>query len=93
MLLLRRPQMTFPTAFNAMLQGIAAFSTFVAAYLALVLSIIVCLVIGELISDRGSLIRVYGVRCVSFDDGASGVRSKAANGDHVKTGQRIWPGT
>ena len=23
----------------------------------------------------------------------SGVRSKAANGDHVKTGQRMWPGT
>jgi ATP-dependent DNA ligase len=24
---------------------------------------------------------------------SSGVRSKAANGDHVKSGQRMWPGT
>ena len=28
-----------------------------------------------------------------FVNNSSGVRSKAANGDHVKTGQRMWPGT
>jgi hypothetical protein len=49
--------MTFPTAFTAMLQAIGALLVFVAGYLALVLSTIICLVIAELISERARGIR------------------------------------
>jgi hypothetical protein len=47
---------------NAALQVIAALLIFVAAYLAFVISMGVCLVIAELISDHGAVVRDYGVR-------------------------------
>jgi hypothetical protein len=53
--------------FDAMLQAIAALLIFVAAYLACVISTIICLVAAELISERPSMVRDYGVRPVSLD--------------------------
>ena len=50
--------MTSSTALAAMLQAIGALLVFVAGYLALVLSTIICLVIAELISERSRDIRV-----------------------------------
>jgi hypothetical protein len=52
--------MTFPTALTAMLQAIGALLVFVAGYLALVLSTIICLVIAELISERSRDVRMPG---------------------------------
>ena len=50
--------MTFPTALTAMLQAFGALLVFVAGYLALVLSTIICLVIAELISERSRDVRM-----------------------------------
>ena len=50
--------MTFPTGLTAMLQAIGALLVFVAGYLALVLSTIICLVVAELISERSKDIRM-----------------------------------
>jgi hypothetical protein len=54
-------------ALNATLQVIAALLIFVAAYLAFVISISVCLIVAELISDHGNVVRDYGVRPDSLD--------------------------
>jgi hypothetical protein len=43
--------------FNAMLQAFAALLIFVAAYLAFVISTIICLVAAELISERPAAYR------------------------------------
>jgi hypothetical protein len=77
--------MTFPTAFNAMLQTIGSLLVFIAGYLALVLFTIICLVMAELISDRASVVRAYGVRSVSIDDGVSSEvqgNTRGSNGLH-----------
>jgi|SRR5579864_314100 len=66
--------MTFPTAFNAMLQAIGALLLFVAGYLALILFTIICLVVAELISERAGPVRAYGVRTDSLDGGSSKVQ-------------------
>ena len=50
--------MTSSTALAAMLQAIGALLVFVAGYLALVLSTIICLVIAELISERSRNVRL-----------------------------------
>jgi hypothetical protein len=50
--------MAFPTALTAMLQAIGALLVFVAGYLALVLSTIICLVVAELISERSRDVRM-----------------------------------
>ena len=50
--------MTFPTGLTAMLQAIGALLVFVAGYLVLVLSMIICLVIAELISERSRDVRI-----------------------------------
>ena len=64
--------MTLPTALMAMLQAIGALLVFVAGYLALVLSTIICLVIAELISER--------TRDVRMPDGnVRGVRRESAH--------------
>ncbi len=66
--------MTFPTAFNAMLQAIGALLLFVAAYLALVLSTIICFAIAELITEHAGPVRAYGVRTDSLDGASSEVQ-------------------
>jgi hypothetical protein len=63
--------MTFPTALTAMLQAIGALLVFVAGYLALVLSTIICLVVAELISERSRDVRMP-------DGNVRGVRRKSA---------------
>jgi hypothetical protein len=63
--------MTFPTALTAMLQAIGALLVFVAGYLALVLSTIICLVIAE-ISERSKDIRMP-------DGNVRGVRRESAH--------------
>ena len=47
---------------SAILQVIAAFSIFVATYLALALSVIISVVIMELIMNRARVVRDYGAR-------------------------------
>jgi hypothetical protein len=59
--------MNSAATFSAMLQVIAALSTFVAAYLALVLCAILCLVTAELISEHARVVRDSRVRLVSSD--------------------------
>ena len=54
--------MTLLTATWSYLQVIATLLTFVASYLAIVLCAIICIVIAELISDHGDLIRAYAER-------------------------------
>ena len=51
-------------AFYPMLQVIAALMTFVAFYLSLVVCVIICLVVAELISERASIVREYGMQPV-----------------------------
>ena len=50
--------MTFPAAFAALLQAIGALLLFVAGYLALVLTTIICLVVAEMISERSRDVRL-----------------------------------
>ena len=64
--------MTFPAAFAGLLQAIGALLVFVAGYLALVLSIIICLVIAELHSERSRDIRMP-------DGNVRGVRRESAH--------------
>jgi hypothetical protein len=52
--------------FNTMLQAIAVLLIFVATYFAFLISIIICLVAAELISERPSMVRDCGVRPVSL---------------------------
>ena len=59
--------MTFPTAFNTLVQVIATFLIFIAGYLALILCIIICFAVTELISERDSVVRAYGARPASSD--------------------------
>ena len=59
--------MNSAATFNAALQVIAALSTFVAVYLALVLCAILCLVAAELISEHARVVRENKVRLVSSD--------------------------
>lgn len=54
--------MNSATTFFAALQVIGAMLIFVASYLALVLCGILFLVAAELISERASLVREYGVK-------------------------------
>jgi hypothetical protein len=59
--------MSSAATFYAALQVFAALIIYVAVYIALVLCTITCLVGAELISERSSVIRDYGVRPVSLD--------------------------
>jgi len=72
--------------FNATLQVIAALLIFVAAYLALVLCTIACLVAAELISEHASVVRDYGVRSVSLD---ARVLSGIGNGTRRSSRQHL----
>jgi hypothetical protein len=63
--------MNFPAMFNTMLQTIAALLIYVASYLAFAIFIIMCLVVAELIPERASVVRAYGVSPDSLDDGVS----------------------
>jgi hypothetical protein len=54
--------MSFPAALAAMLQAIGALFVFVAGYLALILSAIICLVIAELISERSRDVRLPDIK-------------------------------
>jgi hypothetical protein len=64
--------MTFPTALTAMLQAIGALLVFVAGYLAVVLSTIICLVIAELLSEWSRDVRMP-------DGNVRGVRGESAH--------------
>jgi len=54
---------------NALLQPIAAFLIFTAAYLVLLLSVVICFVIAFCICRVGSLAWAYTVRSASLDHG------------------------
>ena len=64
--------MTFFTAIWSYLQVIATLLIFVASYLAIVLCAIMCIVIAELISDHGCLIRAYAERSKGESQGGRG---------------------
>ena len=76
--------MTFPTAINAMLQAIGALLVFVTAYLALVLSAIIGLVIAELISERASPAWASVMRSGSLE--GDGVSSEVQGNTRGSTG-------
>ena len=59
--------MNFAVQISATLEVIAAFLIFVAVYLALVISIIACLVVSELIASHLSAFRELRVRPVSLE--------------------------
>jgi hypothetical protein len=58
--------MDFP---NALLQPVAAFLIFAAAYLVLLLSVVSCVVIAICLCKVGSLAWAYTVRSASLDHG------------------------
>jgi hypothetical protein len=59
--------MNFVAPINSTLQVIAALLAFIAVYLAFVISIIICLVATELISEPTNVFRGCGVGSISLD--------------------------
>jgi hypothetical protein len=56
--------MDSPVPFAAMLQATAALVVFVVGWLGVVLCAVICLFVPELISERDSVVRDYGVKPV-----------------------------
>lgn len=69
-------------ALSAVLQVIASFFIIIMIYLALFLSILICLVLAECICERADMVRGYTVKSNSVDDGIP---------DNVKDDERGMP--
>jgi len=52
--------MNLGSPFDALLQVLAALLIFIISYLGLVICTIICLVIGEIASERDGVVRAYG---------------------------------
>jgi hypothetical protein len=63
--------MTSPVTFDALLQAIASLLIFIAWYLALFLSIVVCLVLAEFVYEGAELVRAYLARSGSLENRSS----------------------
>ena len=63
--------MTFPVTFDALLQATASLLIFIAWYLALFLSIVICLVLAEFVYEGAELIRTYLARPGSLENRSS----------------------
>ena len=76
--------MNFPMAITNMLQAIGTLLVYVAASLALVLSVIICAVIAELTSKHAKRVRANGIRFGSPEGISSAVRhdTRVPTGPH-----------
>jgi hypothetical protein len=60
--------MSSPVTFDALLQAIASLLIFIAWYLALFLSIVICLVLAEFVYEGADLVRTYLARPGSLEN-------------------------
>lgn len=78
--------MDFP---NALLQPVAAFLIFAAAYLVLLLSVVSCFVIAICLCKVGSLAWAYTVRSASLDQGViPQIEGHSDSGTRLRSVQR-----
>jgi hypothetical protein len=72
--------MTPNSIFVVTLQVIAAVLIFVITYLAIFLSIVICLVVAECIYEGAGVLRAYTVKCDSPEHGVSSDERRNASG-------------
>ena len=74
---------------NTLLQAVAAFLIFAAAFFALLLSAVICIVIAVCLCRVGSLAWAYTVRSASLDHGVvAQIESQAGPGSRLGSIQR-----
>jgi len=83
--------MTLPVTFDALLQAIASLLTFIAWYLALFLSIVICVVLAEFIYEGAELVRTYLARPESLENCSSCEPEDGPQLTSRRVGVRILP--